>query len=162
MDLDDERWSGLSGGYGEIYDPRDAIRRLEAGDEAAWDELWQELHHQGDIGIASYAAVPELVRVHAARGVPDWNTYAYAATIEEARRNGRNPALPDWLRPDYESAWQDLQALGLAELAAAASDELIRCILAVLALGKGQATLARMALLTEDERQEMLGNAGLG
>jgi hypothetical protein len=24
----------------------------------AWDELWNELHHQRDVGEASYAAVP--------------------------------------------------------------------------------------------------------
>ena len=87
MQLDDERWAHLRGGYGEPYDPRDAMRRLSDSDVSAWEELWQELHHQGDVGEASYAALPALVRVHEARGVADWNTYALAATIEEARQN---------------------------------------------------------------------------
>lgn len=163
MGLSEERWAQLQGGYGHAYDPRPALARLAEGDAAtAWDELWQELHHQGDIGDASYAAVPELARIHAARRQPDWNTYALAATIEEARLSGGGPPLPDWLVNDYELAWQRLTALALAEFGAAVDDELVSSILAVLALSKGKTTLARMALLTEDERQELLDGAGWG
>jgi hypothetical protein len=64
----------------------------------AWSELWQELFHQGDVGTASYAAVPHLLRVHVARDVPDWNTWVMVGAIELARDMRRNPALPDWLR----------------------------------------------------------------
>jgi hypothetical protein len=92
---------------------------LERGDPSAWEKLWQELHHQGDVG----EAVPELVRVHRMRGVPDWNTYALVATVEEARHSGRNPAVPDWLLPDYEAAWRVLETLALAEFPAADSGE---------------------------------------
>lgn len=61
MDFDDIGWAGLLGGYRVPYDPRNALRRLEGGDaEAAWQELWAELYHQGDVGEASYAAVPHL------------------------------------------------------------------------------------------------------
>ena len=162
MELDDERWTDLRGGYGEPYDPRDAIRKLSDNDASAWDELWQELHHQGDVGEASYAALPVLVRVHQARGIPDWNTYALAVTIEEARQNPKNPPVPGWLLADYEAGWHDLQTIALRELPAAASSELTDSIIAALALAKGRLTLARMAMLTEDERQEMLETAGWG
>src|SRR5262245_27344746 len=118
MDLDDPRWDGLLGGYRVPYDPRDALRSLEQGEnvDAAWDELWQELHHQGDIGEASYAAVPHLVRIHAIRRRPDWNTYALVATIEEAGLRDRNPDVPPWLRDAYDHAWRHLVDLGLSEL----------------------------------------------
>jgi hypothetical protein len=162
MQLDDELWNGLCGGYGEPYDPRGAIRRLLENDSSAWDELWEELHHQGDVGEASYAALPALVRVHQRRGIPDWNTYALAATIEEARRNPKNPPVPDWLLPDYKAAWSELETLALRELPAANSNELTDSIIAALALAKQRVTLARMAMLTEDERQEMLDTAGWG
>ena len=57
----EEQWAGLCGGYRTPYDPRNAIGKLREGDaKAAWDELWQELHHQGDVGEASYATVPLL------------------------------------------------------------------------------------------------------
>jgi hypothetical protein len=162
MELDDERWTDLRGGYGEPYDPRSAIRRLSENDASAWDELWQELHHQGDVGDASYAALPALVHVHQARGILDWNTYALAATIEEARHNTKNPAVPDWLLAEYEAGWRDLETMALRELPAATSNELIDSIIAVLALAKRRLTLGRMAMLTEDERHEMLDSAGWG
>jgi len=56
-------WGELNDGYGAPYDPRPAIAKLRAEplDQAAWGELWNELHHQGDVGAASYAAVPLLV-----------------------------------------------------------------------------------------------------
>jgi hypothetical protein len=163
MEINDHRWSGLDGGYKVTYDPRDALSRLARGDAApAWKELWSELHHQGDLGLASFAALPELVRIHEARGVADWNTYALAATIEEARDNPNNPKLPGWLRMNYEQAWRDLERLALADFPAAADDNLIHSLIAVLALSKGRRTLGRMAMLTEDERQEMLDGAGWG
>lgn len=162
MDFADERWAGLQGGYRRPYDVRPALHRFAAGDSAVWDELWEELHHQGDIGEASYAAVPEIVRAYAARSEPDWNVYALAATIEEARHAGNNPALPAWLADDYIRAWKDLETRALADLPAANDDELVSSILAVLALAKGKRTLARMAMLTEDEREEMLGETGWG
>jgi hypothetical protein len=160
MNLSDERWSQLEGGYRQPYDARPALRRLEAGDASAWNVLWEELHHQGDVGEASYAAVPELVRIYAARTRSDWNTYALASTIEAARLAGGNPPLPDWLAHSYKLAWTRLEAEAIADLPSARDDELVNGILAVLALAKGKATLARMAMLTEDERQEMLDGAG--
>ena len=158
-DLGDDGWAHLTGGYRLPYDPRAALRLLESGDdvEAAWGELWNELHHQGDVGDASYAAVPQLVRIHAARGVPDWNTYALVATIEEARHGARNPPLPQSFRASYDAAWRQLVDLGLLELRAADDPTLVSSIIAVIAMGKGQTTLGQLAgLFTEDERKEIL------
>jgi hypothetical protein len=56
MSLDDLRWQELHGGYRVPFDASELLRRLEQGQDI-WDELWQELHHQGDVGEASYAAV---------------------------------------------------------------------------------------------------------
>jgi hypothetical protein len=66
LDFDDSRWKGLKGGYRIPYDPRPVLRNLEEGKDLsdAWSELWDELHHQGDVDVASYAAVPHLVRIH--------------------------------------------------------------------------------------------------
>ena len=108
------------------------------------------------MGEASYAAVPHLVRIHAARGVADWNTYALAATIDEARQDGRNPELPADLRVAYEVAWRRLVEIGLRELEAAEDPTLVCSIIAVLAIGKGQLFLGRLAMFTEDERNELL------
>jgi hypothetical protein len=162
MDLADEHWAVLQGGYRRPYDVRPALQRFAAGDMAVWEEFWQELHHQGDVGEASYAAIIEIVRAYATHVRPDWNVFALAATVEEARHGAGNPALPAWLADDYESAWRQLEVRALADFPAVSNDESVSSILAVLALAKGKRTLARMALLTEDEREEMLGEAGWG
>lgn len=158
--LDNEKWANLQGGYREVYDPRPAIRKLEGGDTSAWVELWERLHHQGDVGEASYAAIGPLVRAYLRNGLPDWNVYALAATVEECRRDNRNPPVPAWLQDDYDTAWSELQRQGLAEFEAASDDNLVQSILAVLAFSKSFSTLGRMAMLTEDERREMLDEAG--
>jgi hypothetical protein len=162
MDLADEHWADLQGGYRRPYDVRPALRRLASGDDAVWEEFWQELYHQGDVGEASYAAIPEIVRAYAGHVRPDWNLFALAATVEEARHTAANPAPPAWLTADYETAWQQLEVHALAEFPTASSDELIRSILAVLALAKGKRRLARTALLTNDELEDMLSEAGHG
>ena len=159
MDFDDPRWSNLEGGYRTPYGPRNAIRALERGcnESVAWEELWNELHHQSDVGVASYAAVPHLVRIYAARGITHWNTYALVATIDDGRRNGRNPALPEYLRLDYERAFEQLALLGLQELRDAKDPELVRSILAVLAIWKGLFVLAHLVgNFTEIELEELV------
>jgi hypothetical protein len=163
MDFDDPSWSSLKGGYRVPYDPRQALRALEQGGDVAgaWNELWNELHHQGDVGEASYATVPHLVRIHEARGVPDWNTYGLVATIEDTRHSPDNPSIPPDLQEAYDAAWGRLVQLGLVELRDAEDPTLVCCIIAVIAMGKGQLSIGRFAVsLTEDERQEILAKEG--
>src|SRR6266446_8362402 len=140
LDLEDPAWSGLCGGYRIPYDPRPALRTLELGGdtERAWKELWQELYHQGDVGEASYAAVPHLVRIHEARDFPEENTYSLVATIEDARQQGTNPQVPANLQYVYQAALRRLLEIGLRELASAEEPLLVSSIIAVLATTKGQ------------------------
>ena len=167
LNLDDALWTEMNGGYRVPCDPRPSLRKLATGSEtaAAWDELWQELYHQGDIGEASYACVPELVRIYRERNELDWNAYAIVATIELARDSVRNPPLPAWLEPDYKAALAELARIGLTELQRAENKEMVRGILAVLALWKGARTYARILIdFSEDEVLELetlsAGNAG--
>ncbi len=118
LSLDDKRWENLEGGYRTRFDPRPLLSELEADKnaKAAWHDLWEELHHQGDVGVASYAAVPHLVRIYRKRGVLDWNTYAIVAVIELARNDGKNPEVPNWLAGDYFQAIRDLAEVGAIEV----------------------------------------------
>jgi hypothetical protein len=102
------------------------------------------------------------VRIQAAKGISDWNRYAIVAAIEDAgRSNSHNPELPPHLCPAYEAAWQQMVALGLEKLGSASDPILIRAILSVIAMGKGQFTLGHLAIsFTEDELQEMLDKFG--
>jgi hypothetical protein len=164
MDYDDPRWPDLHGGYRLPYDPRKALRSLEANINVkeAWDELYGELYHQGDVGEASYATVLLLARIHAAQGVPDWNTYALAVLIEEARGSSRNPPLPAWLEASYRAAWSELTNLALRDLKDATDPMLVSCAIAAIAVAKGQLALGGIAAkFSEDERKWLLADRGV-
>ena len=97
-------WSSLEGGYRVPYDPSDCLLKLLAGDpEGALNELYENLHHQGDVGTASYASVPTLVEC----GCLD-----LVAIIEIARLQNPNPDIPDWLASDYLAALESIEKPG--------------------------------------------------
>ena len=149
--------SELLDAYGKPFDPRPVVARWSNGEgEEAAGLLWERLYHQGDLGSASFAAVPDLVEMLASLSQPDWNAYALIATIEESRVS-RGILLPDSLASGYVNAWKSVLALALCDLVEASQDELVLSLLAVLAHAKGQHRLGTIALCTEDEREEMLG-----
>jgi hypothetical protein len=155
---DEHLWSKLEGGYRMPLDPRPLIQELESGDdtEAMWEELWEELHHQGDVGDASYAAVPLLVDLYRKQGVIEWNTYAIVATIDLARTNGRNPDLPEWIKSNYLSAIQSLAETGAKEVLLAEDADAVRAMLGVIAIAKDLRTHAKFLVeYTDDELEEM-------
>ena len=159
LDYDDPKWKELKGGYKVPYDPTSALRNLESGRkvEAAWEDLWNELHHQGDVGEASYAAVPHLVRIQKQNGDLDWNLYALASAIETERHRKSNPNLPQWLEASYREAWDALLELGLADLRKAKDEISVRAILGALAFSKGLIKFgALISTLDESEITEYL------
>lgn len=142
ISLEDARWSKMTGGYKMPFDPRPLLRRLETEQDTArvWQELWEELHHQGDVGDASYAVVPFLVRIYRERGVIDWNTYAIVATIELARTEAKNPDVPEWIAEDYFQAIRNLAEIGTKEIMQAEAADDVCAILSVIAIEKGLRT----------------------
>ncbi len=144
--------------YGEPYDPRPAIEAWRAGQiEDGSQELWDKLVHQGTVNSASYAAVGELVRMMQEQAAPDWNAYALVAAIEEGRLAEGNPRVPPELEQEYREAWTALLPLALRHLGKPQDDLTDRAVLAVVAHAKGQHRLGTIALCTEEERAEMLG-----
>jgi hypothetical protein len=158
LSLDDNRWGNLTGGYKTRFDPRPLLTRLATGQETAsvWHGLWDELHHQGDVGDASYAAVPQLVSIHRERDVVDWNTYGIVAIIELARTEPKNPPVPKWLEKDYFSAIQELAKSGASEIMRTEEPEAVRSILSVIAIAKGLRTHGKFLVeYSEDELLNM-------
>jgi hypothetical protein len=158
LSFDDQRWRSLAGGYRVPYDPTPMLRRLAAdwSDGEAWAELWGELHHQGDVGEASYAAVPALVEVARRVRARGWNFYGLAATIELERHRRTNPSLPDWLAPDYRRAWDELLTLALADLREPVDPLVAQTALSVVALARAPIRLgALIAHLDESELEEL-------
>ena len=159
LDLDDPRWAELNGGYKMPYSAVSALRQLEAGEDPAeaWKELWDELHHQCDVGEASYAAVPQLVSIHKTRRNRDWNLYGLVSTIEIQRHLKTNPPLPAWLESDYTEAWQTLIALAIEDLPKAIDPTTVQVLLGCIAIGKGLLVLGTIiSEFTEDEWTEIL------
>lgn len=146
--LDDKRWQELAGGYRIPFDPRPFILQLQARKDtaSAWHDLWEGLHHQGDVGEASYAAIPHLVRIYRQTGVRDWNTYAIAAVIDLARDSGHNPDVPEWLSADYFEAIRDLAEMAAREVLQEKDPEFVRAALSVLAIVAGARVHARFLL----------------
>jgi hypothetical protein len=136
---------------------------LELGETTAeaWHELWNELYHEGDVGEASYAAVPHLVRIYATGQGSASDTYSLVAMIELARHDRRNPDLPEDWSEAYEGAWQELAVLGHRDLALTDDPQIVSSILAVLAIEKRQPALGRFALMfSEQQRLDTLENCG--
>jgi hypothetical protein len=155
---DDPRWSTLKGGYKMPLDPRPLVKPLEeeADTQEAWEALWDELHHQGDVGDASYAAVPLIVEAHRKRGASDLNPYAIVAIIDLARTRDANPKVPAWLSDEYFRAIDELAKIGTLELSTATDADAVRAILSVIALSKGLRLQAKFLIMyTEDELREI-------
>src|SRR5947207_8035744 len=152
LDLNDPRWPSLQAGYRQAIDIRPLLVRLENAKDPqpVWDELWQELYHQGDIGEASMIAVPHLLRIHRQRGTVDWNTYALAASIELARRSGKNRDVPNWAREAYQASLLALAQLGLQQLPIASDSETIRSVLAPVATFYGARGQGRLLVDLSD------------
>ena len=148
----------MSGGYKTPFDPRPLLKRLEIESDKStvWEELWNELHHQGDVGEASFAAVPYLVRAYRQRGVIDWNTFAIVSVIELARKEGKNPDVPGWLEEDYFRAIRELAELAATDVLRAKGPDEVRCMLSILALEKGLRSHAKFLLdYSEDEMSDL-------
>lgn len=85
----------LIGGYRDVYDPFPALAKINVDRNAAMNELWENLHHQGDVDTAAYASVPALVEA----GELD-----LVSTIEICRHYDCNPDIPSTLVDAYMTA----------------------------------------------------------
>ncbi len=115
--LDDARWSAYRTGYNRVpFDLRPFLNALLSGSvaESQWTVLWDELHHQGDVGELSYATVPYLV-AYAERARPIvWHAFGFPAVVEIARLdNPKNPPVPDELQPAYSESFSRLADIAL-------------------------------------------------
>lgn len=120
--LNDPIWQTLEGGYRTKYDASIALKNLElASDEESAgkiiNELWEELHHQGDVGTASYVALPHLIRIVKAKNIGIGAILSLCATIEQQRVLAKNPVLPQELSNFYQTGLSEMKKLALSVLA---------------------------------------------
>jgi hypothetical protein len=149
LPLDDPRWQSYTGGYRDAYDASVPLRRLFAGGASSelWDEFWQELYHQGDVGPASFAAVPWLVEYARRSPELDWNAFGLVAVIELERPHScLNCPMPSELADGYYEAINRLPEVVSAHPQKEWLPILMQHITACIALARGQRLMARAYL----------------
>ena len=134
----------MIGGYRVKYDPRPLFDRFAKGAEhnACWKEVWDNLHHQGDVDTASYAAFPYLVGF-ARTQRRDWNIYVFGSTLLLEAGRQHNPAIPSFLEPDFSQAGRELFEMALSDLRIGAAPVTLRAILEYVAVHERAPELAR-------------------
>jgi hypothetical protein len=148
LPLHDARWQSYHGGYRVPYDATPLLRRLlnDGPDDDIWEEFWNELHHQGDVDQASYAAVPWLVEFIRQSPTIEWNALALIATIELEREERKNPPVASELSESYTAAIRSLPEI-LGSHSDTDWDELImQSAAACIALSRGQRWFGRAYL----------------
>jgi len=159
LDLNNTFWAKLDGGYRVPYNPAKALAAITSNKDAkdGWEELWKELHHQGDVGTASYATVPHLVSYAEKSNTDDWNSIAITATIELCRQEADNPDLPEWLKDDYFEALYKMVELGHSKARSGMSKDYLTSYFSLVAsLSKEFKLAAAMFVLDHEIIEEII------
>jgi hypothetical protein len=162
MTLNDKLWKELQGGYKTDYDASVPLRQLEEakdekGIKKVYDELWNELHHQGDVGLASYLALPQLVRIAKIKRLFDWNLLGLCTVIELQRHRGNNPPLPTEHTDYYEDGLKELKQFIISNIGTEKDEMTLRVALSALATCSGQIKLGKAIIeLSDDVMDEFL------
>ena len=148
LPLDDERYQAYEGGYRVPYDIRPLVRELESKgtSESFWETVWNELHHQGDVGEASYALVPFLVEYEARTSVIDHDLLEYVTVVELQLQTGDNPPIPREFDFPYAKAVRRLPYIAAEKLRRGCSETSVTAVAAITAVSLGHTILARAYL----------------
>lgn len=144
LPLEDPQWLDFIGGYQVRYDASGAIERLLNGPDrsAALEELENDLCHQGDLGTASYAAVPWLVEYIRRCPELDAGVVGLVLTIEFGRPFQRQ-RMPAELQADYEKAIRQLPDIVSSKRTGQWDDRQVQVAASTLALSQGNRWSAR-------------------
>jgi len=162
MDLDNTIWSKVEGGTKILYNPSRPLRKLKDTDNpdqirAIFTELWDNLHHQGDVGTASYLAVPQLVAICIDNNSLDWNYIGLCVVIENCRLNDHNPELPEEVEGLYFDALQRFEKYLLVNFKNISDRTGLRLTLSLFATLNGLPGLGKaIEILDEDLVPEFL------
>ncbi len=158
--LSDHKWKDF-GGYRLKYDASVPLSHLESEVDdldSIWAELWENLYHQGDVGVASYAAIPHIARITRRRKILDYNSFALTVAVELARGQGQNPEMPDWLKQDYNEALWDMAKYGCANLDKEWDSCLLKSVLSLIAMIKDSRDLGELIFNIEEGYEKVLLN----
>jgi hypothetical protein len=142
LSLDDPRWKRLKGGLGGKFDASVLLRRLYAGDDSedTWNELSLQLHHQGDVYSAAYAAMPHLLEIARRRKKLTWQVFSLIELIEHCRPS--NPPPSKLFAKDYFRTVQDAAKVALGHPDQEWNEWLTASVCACLALAKSHRVMS--------------------
>lgn len=148
LPLNDPRWPTYRGGYRTPCDIVPLIQRLqtEGTSEGFWKIAWEELHHQADVGEATYALVPYIVDQQSRQRDIDEQVFHFCAVVELARPEKDNPPVPQELGFSYGRALDRLPVIGATLLRPGCPEADVMGVAAVTALAAGHRVLARAYL----------------
>lgn len=153
MSLTDPRWSTFDGAYRIPFDAATPLSGFQArtlSDEQFWYVVWNDLFHQDDVGVASYAAVPQIIRLYEQRNLFDYNLFAFAASVERVRHHDDNPAIPAWLETEYRSGLQAIIRHGVRHLTDEWDAVTLKAFLMLVAVYKGNHALCDLLDCVDD------------
>lgn len=162
MQLEDRNWGLLEGGYRIPYNAAKPLKKLKDAvntkeRQVLFDELWENLHHQGDVGIASYLAIPHLIDICIENKSLDWNFIGLCVTIENCRLNGKNPELPNQHDEVYFNSLTKFEKYLLDNIKNIHDRTAFRLTLSLVATVNGQPRLGKVIeILDEDTVDEFL------
>jgi hypothetical protein len=138
--LDDPRWANYSDGYRRVNgEAISLIRELQTVGVSGkfWRRVWDELHHQGDVGEASYAVVPYLVDYQSRQRRIDEQIFHFCVVVDLQRPENGNPPIPPELEFSYARALRALPVIGAELLKRGDSEEAVMGVAAANAPGDG-------------------------
>lgn len=162
LSLDSPRWSELRHAYGPASDTPGLLQQLalvpeSGGETEPWFALWSSLAHQGDVYPATFAAVPYVVQALASAPLKaDFSYFQFPAWVEICRqKNGTS--IPEDLAQAYFDSLSRLPELAAAAAARDWDENFLPCVLAAIAVSKGQAAVAEASLeLTTEVAKEFM------
>jgi hypothetical protein len=150
LNLDDPKWQTFEGGYRTPYDASVLLRQFENTSDpeiinSILNELWEELHHQGDVGLASYMSVPHLIRISKEKHLFDTDLLGLV-TVIEIQRQKNNPDVPKEYEEEYFNALKQITELTSLGFNKDWDLETASCILSAIAIAKNQTQLGKAIL----------------
>jgi hypothetical protein len=157
--LDSPAWQHLLHAYGPTTDVPDLLRQLAESlgphlsyKDEPWYSLWLSLCHQGDVYIASYAAVPHILRIALlTKGPIDSSFFQLPACVEIARASGRGPALSRDSADAYLNALVTTPDCVHAHSAESWDEGMAQCVAAALAVSKNHTRLANAIVMLDPD-----------
>lgn len=160
LPLDSERWVELRGGHGR-YDAAPILEELLEGYlplDRFWSLAWAELHHQGEVGNASYLAIPWIWAHYCSNELePDEELVWFVGTVERCRHRGDNELLLEAYAKGFQRSLREIAATCAAVVRSSHGFHFLKGSMHLLAVLAGQDELAElMDLVEEDQVAELI------